>query len=983
MASVSLPLWISLGTWTWFGAPSLFGSDPPPKEGSHSPLVRAADGPSFQRDVLPILSDKCFLCHGPDVSSRQAGLRLDLEEAARASGVLEVDTDGYSEFLDRIESADDPLYHMPPAEAHLALTERERQHLSDWVRAGAPYEPHWAFEPLPAEVPVPSGVGDGWARGDIDRWVAAGHRAQGLTPAAAASPARWLRRVTYDLTGLPPTTEELDAFLSDPSDAQREATVDRLLASPRFGEHMATAWLDVARYADSYGYQSDQLSPTWPYRDWVVRALNAGMGYDDFLTAQIAGDLLPEATVDQRLATAFQRLHRMTNEGGSVESEWRHAYVVDRVETLGSAVMGLTLGCARCHDHKYDPIAQSEFYGLFAFFNSIDEWGMYHDSSRVPTPSLLLPSAADALTLAGLDEQVAALDERIAELESKGAQRTPATEVARFGFDGAPDGVMVFTGDDAHGLPGVSVDYSATTPFSLACRLWIPEGLDDGVILHRTGGSDVGYFGFDLVLMGGELLARQVRFWPGNAAAIGVSGVPRGEWVDVVYSQGGTGRAAEMDLWVNGARVGRVVRDGLEKLPNQGGGDLTLGARFRGPGFVGGKIDEVVLYAGRMGAEQVARLGAGGEGALATEVDATLTARLRELTEERRAAVAKRFALKTPMGEISVMAELSDPRPAYTLDRGAYDAPRSDSNRAPRQFPAALVTEPVDRAQPLDRLDLAHWLTSERHPLTARVAVNRIWQGFFGVGMVSTPGDFGLQGTQPSNASLLDGLARSFVRSGWDTKGLCKSIVLSATYGQDSVPVDEAQRALDPDNVWLARGPATRLSAEMLRDTALFVAGLLEEQLGGPPVSPYQPPGLWRESNSMSPAYRESVGDDLYRRSLYSVVKRTAPLPNMVAFDKPMREFSCARRESTATPLQGLVLLNDVQFVEAAAAAAARCSGDTEDLASAVDLLFRRFTGRHPDAFELATLLELVGAGGELTLAAQTILALDATTWKR
>ncbi|MEC8510646.1 MAG: DUF1553 domain-containing protein [Planctomycetota bacterium] len=1025
-----------------------------------------ASGPDFSREILPILSDKCFTCHGPDHSSRRGGLRLDRELEARESGVLDRAPDGSSELGDRILD-EDPLFRMPPPEAKHELEAEERELLLRWVAAGAPYGRHRAFDPLPASVAVPE-VSGPWALSDIDRFVAASRDATGLSCAPAAAPARWLRRVTFDLTGLPPTPEQVDAFLADPSPEARARVVDRLLSSPSFGERMATPWLDVARYADSYGYQADLLSPTWPYRDWVVSAFNQNKPFDRFLIEQLAGDLLDDAGAEERLATAFNRLHRMTNEGGSVEEERRHESIVDRVETLGTAFMGLTLGCARCHDHKYDPITQADFFGLYAYFSGIDEWGMYHDSSRVPTPSLLLETMEQASTLASLRAAVceaeealrAALDEPVPDL-APGAPASqlgpdpsepgPFGPVADLRFEageelddgrtrfGSPDGPRAVVGgalqvvapaDDApggvllDGDAGLQVDdigpWGPTDPFTLELALTLPEGTRDGVLVHRTGGTDVGYFGFDLCLVDGYLRARQVRFWPGNAAAVvSEERVPTGRPVRLVFAQDGSGWADGMKLWVDGEPGQEELVDALTKPPGIGGKALSIGARFRGVGIAGGVVHRVRRWDRCLDAFGVGRAldpahGLGEGGLLRDDARAVasrhLAHRSERLTGLRRALAGARSALlqaTAPVLEVPVMAEAPWAEPfAHVLERGEYDAPRTEANRVPRRAPIALGP-PADLP---DRLALASWLVSPDHPLTARVAVNRLWMMFFGRGLVATAGDFGLQGARPTHPELLDWLARRFVDSGWDVKALCREIALSATYGQDSAG---SSADLDPDNALLARGPKQRLTAEMLRDTVLFASGLLEGSVGGPPVSPYQPAGLWRESNSMSPAYRQSVGEGLYRRSLYSVVKRTAPLPNMLVLDAPTREASCARREQTSTPLQGLVLLNDVQFVEASRVLAERVMGESAADAERVAAAFRRLAGREPDETE-ARILEdllvsergafeaapeeaaaLVGVGdsvpgvadsvelASLTAVVQTILNLDAVVNKR
>lgn len=1035
--------------------------------------VRGNGAVRFGRDVRPILADKCLVCHGPDRATREARLRLDDEESAHRRGIFEQDEDGVSVFVERITAAvvED---RMPPSDSGLALSADELDVLRRWAATGARYEPHWSFVPLPADVPVPGKGAVDWARSDLDRFVLARLTDEGLTPTPEAQPLRWLRRATYDLTGLPPTPEAAAALSEDPSEAGYEQAVEQLLASPAFGERMATPWLDAARYADSYGYQSDQLSPTWPYRDWVVRAFNQNLPYDEFLTWQIAGDLLSEATPglaphvarDQRLATAFNRLHRMTNEGGSIEAEWRNEYVADRVHTLGSAVLGLSLECARCHDHKYDPLPQADYYSLYAYFNSIDEYGMYHDSSRVPTPSLLLPTADQAARLAELEQAVVDAQGALAEARISARARFAAwlaSEDAAHGelpglvghypldeLEGeselqlanlaAPDSpghstgenaivegrfgqALRFTGDDVAEFPKLCSGFPPDQPFTLSLWLNVPASLDEAVLLHRSSGTDVGFHGLELSLEESGLFFAFARFWPGNAIAVGGPDLPRDRWVHLAATYDGSFDATGMRLYVDGERGERILRNELTKLPGQGGDGLSAGQRFRDWGLRDSALDELRVFDRALAPLEVRELAVAGVLTAAVEAGdeeqlfpyylAAFDAEFRQARAQLSVAKKTVFEHRTTFTEVPVMRELETPRPAHTLKRGDYAAPRTSENLAPRRTPKAL---PAPVEPPADRLGLARWLTAPDHSLTARVAVNRLWMIFFERGLVATPEDFGLQSEPPSHPELLDWLARHFVASGWDVKALCAEIVLSATYRQDSTLRPELQER-DPVNALLARGPSGRLASEMIRDTALFAAGLLDRELGGPPVSPYQPPGLWRESNTMSPAYAQSVGTGLYRRSLYTVWKRTSPIPNMSVFDSPTREVGCSRRQRTNTPLQALVLLNDVQFVEAARVLAERMLREAPE--APIAALFSRLTGRLPRESEAAVLLELftdqraafladpdgvaalLGAGerplsepfiasapdraelAALTIVAQVTANLDATVWKR
>lgn len=1008
-----------------------------------TPTNVAEEKISYSRQVLPILSDKCFLCHGPDAGSRKANLRLDTAEGAFADrggqwAIVPGKPDA-SLLVSRINHPDTP---MPPRSSGKALTSDERALLTRWIAEGAAYGKLWSFEPLPDKVPVPS-AGGTWAKDDLDKFVAQKLDQSKAKPSNEASPLRWLRRVTLDLTGLPPTEDEIAAFQAKPDFG---ATVDRLLASPHFGERMAVDWLDAARYSDSYGYQSDLLMPTWPYRDWVIEAFNRNLPYDRFLTEQIAGDLLPNASRDQILATAFNRLHRQSNEGGSIAEEFKTEYAVDRVDTFGTAVLGLTLGCARCHDHKFDPITQREYYQLFAYFNSIDEFGLLLSTEIVPTPSLLLPTPEQEQRLAELRRQLEQAEAALAVAEREAARAFPEWNSRRKGEQPIPGLVgpfnldsysekFVASGTNSHGqklgdVPlvegvrgkAVALDGDNGVAFrglpgrerwdAFTWSFWLSDARAKGpvVLLHRTGGTDVGFCGFDLMLEDGYLTARVMRHWPGNAVAIrSRTQIPKDNWCHVAWSYDGSGHASGLRLWLNGNLLpSDVVADSLWKRVNAygdlaaSGGDWAFGQRFRDAGFRGGKVDEVAFADRPLSASEVRSLFSGeawpSEEAYVKGADPGVRA-ARDAAKVAHRALAE---FEEGIREISVMEEKRE-IPAYVLARGAYDAPKTEANRVRRGVPA--VMPPLPSQGPNNRLALARWATSPQHPLTARVAVNRLWQMLFGTGLVESSENFGTQGSQPSHPDLLDFLARRFVDEGWDVKKAVRHIVLSATYRQDSAGAAKS--------IW-AKGPSCRLSAEMIRDTVLAASGLLTDKLGGPPVNPYQPPGIWQENNTMSPGFVQSKGPDLYRRSVYSTWKRTTPVPSMLLFDANARESCSVRRPSTNTPLQALVLLNDTQFVEAARALAEvvlRAPGTDE---ARLSRAFLRLAGRPPSPSEAAILLKTlqeqrtmfrgdVAAAARLlevgdspadptlrptevaamTVAVQAILNSDAVVWKR
>ena len=1034
-----------------------------------SSLQVAAAEIDFNRDIRPILSDRCYFCHGPDEENREADLRID-----QPDGATEVFESG--EFLLRILS-DDPDEVMPPPATNLSLTDAEKKLLKAWIAEGAQYAAHWAFLPLPATVAVPQTKNQNWSQQPLDSFVLAKLETEQLQPTAPAAPLRWLRRVTFDLTGLPPSANDIATFqksLANDTDSAYEATVDRLLGSSAYGEQMAVAWLDAARYADSYGYQSDKLNTQWPYRDWVIQAFNDNLPYDNFLTWQLAGDLLENPTREQRLATVFNRTHRLNNEGGAVFEEWRIENVADRVHTFGTAVLGLTMECTRCHDHKYDPISMREYYSLSAFFNSIDENGLYDRTEKVPSPTMLLPSveqeAAREKSIRNLvaaeaachDAQTSATQRRETWLQKNpNVQLTMPDQRLALGFDQTYDQenekrFFPTTDNNTKTSPLDLVEVSQTviprlqsssqgkrqaivldgergiamydiepfdrwTPFSLVVTFREPQREPrPSILAQHTRGTDAGPNGWDLTIANGFVESRMYRVWPGNAIGVRtVEPIPVDRWQQLTATYDGSSTAAGLKIYLDGQLLTtEVLRDKIVKSSNVNvdhGGQLVIGQRFRARGLAGGLIDDFQLYERELAPTEILHLATG------TPLTATPAYYVSVIDEECRAAAKQlreaRHAFvmaEEVMQEVPIMEELDEPRPAHVLARGEYDAPTSDETLVTRQTFSKIGPDfPADA--PLDRLGLAQWVTAPDHPLTSRVVVNRLWDNFFGAGLVRTPENFGSQGELPTHPALLNWLARDFVASGWDVKRLCKSVVLSATYRQDSAVSPELM-ARDPENRLLARGPAYRLGAEQIRDMALAASGLLNRERGGPPVSPYQPgKDLWTESNTMSPAYQQSVGQALHRRSLYSVWKRTAPLPNMMAFDTSSREVCTVARSRTNTPLQALVLMNDVQFLEAARVLAERLlsnnhSSDDERLAAA----FIAFAGRKPDASEQRILLELLAEErtyyeahpGEskklivlgdtepnkeisatelaaLTTVCQAILNLDATIWNR
>ncbi len=981
----------------------------------HSVAGAEAGKIDFNFQVRPLLSDRCYKCHGPDEKARKKKLRLDTREGLFGElpdglAVVRPGDTNKSELVRRIFAAD-PDDRMPPADSGLALSAAEKDLLRRWVAEGAEFKPHWSLIPV-GKVSPPEPRNKTWARNPIDDFVLARMEAENLSPAGEAAPETWLRRLALDLTGLPPTIEELDAFLADDSTNACERAAGRYLNSPAYGERMAMDWLDLARYADTYGYQADVERDMSPWRDWVIRAFNENLPYDQFLLWQIAGDLLPNATRDQRLATAFNRLHRQTNEGGSIEEEFRAEYVQDRVNTFGTAMLGLTLGCARCHDHKYDPIKQREYYSLSAFFNSIDESGLYaHFTRATPTPTLLLWPDAKARDHAALKARLALARERLTRialeaqkpfrtwLEGGGKVSTPEPR-ARFTFDTVtnnttPDLVstnvatlvdgparvtmttgekparpgqkfaLQFSGDNQLVCDGVG-HFRRTDAFSFSLWLKPMERQDRAVVLHRSRAwTDSGSRGYELVLDHGKPWFGLIHFWPGNAIAVcATQALATNEWSQVIVTYDGSSRADGLRLYRNGARLAtEVIRDNLYKdiTHRSEWGDaeagnirLTLAGRFRDTGFKQGLIADLQVFDVCLTAPEVQALAGVKEPApspdyfLAWQYEPYRTAR-HELQRLR----VEENELINDIPEIMTMREMPVPRPTFVLKRGAYDAP---GELVERDTPARLP--PFPAGAPRNRLGLAQWLIDRNNPLTARVVVNRIWKMHFGRGLVATPDDLGSQGKLPTHPELLDWLAGWFMDHGWSVKELHQLIVSSATYRESSRAAREAIER-DPENLLLARWPEHRLPAEQIRDDALAASGLLNRALGGRSVKPYQPAGLW-EAAGTGASYAQGTGGELYRRSLYTFWKRTAPPPSMLAFDATSREVCTAKRETTTTPLQALVLLNDPQFVEAARAAGGRLlKAFPDDAGARIRTAFREFTGGRPDATEMRILTRL------------------------
>jgi hypothetical protein len=947
----------------------------------------------FNREVRPILADACFACHGPDEGTRKAGLRLDTREGALAAlksggrAIVPGDPDE-SELVFRVE-ADDPTVVMPPPDSHKTITEAQRETLRRWIEQGAPWASHWAFE-VPRRPEVPTAVPDmSWVRTPIDAFVLARLDREALRPNPEAERETLIRRVTLDLTGLPPTPAEVDAFLADSSPEAYEKVVDRLLRSVHYGEHMGRVWLDAARYGDTHGLHLDNYREMWPYRDWVVRAFNDNLPFDRFTIEQLAGDMLPDATLDQRIASGFNRAHVTTNEGGSIEEEVYVRNVQDRVDTTGTVFLGMTIGCAKCHDHKYDPVRMKDYYQLFAVFNSCDESPMDGNEAKYP-PIAQVPSPEQAARLAELSSALSAAREKLA--VAVGAIPYDATaDASRNEFVEREDYVWVDDAlppgakprDDTPWTTGTNPDHPVLSGSHSYRNRY--EALGQQVFEQARpltiGEGDVlfAYVFLDPVDPPREIMLqwnsgewKHRAYWGENLIDFGADGGPErrpmgplprtGQWVRLEVEAAAVG--LKPGTKVTGLAItqhgGTAYWDRLGSFtwtPQEGQLHDTLAEwiRSRKALKLAGLPDEVKAAIETPRAErtpeQVTRLTrhfVEHGYAAAQPTLAPFKAEVARLDGEFK-------TLDASIPTTLVSKERAEPRKAFILKRGDYDKPGDEVGRA---TPAFLP--PIPAGEPTNRLTFARWLVSPEHPLMARVTVNRLWQQFFGVGLVKTAEDFGAQGEPPVNQELLDWLAVDFRESGWDVKRMVKLLVMSSAYRQ-SARADAEKLQRDPENRLLARGPRFRLDAETLRDQALFASGLLADRLGGPGVKPPQPEGLWEAVGfvgSNTAIFTPDTGHEkVHRRSLYTFWKRTSPPPQMATFDAPSREACTVRRERTNTPLQALLLMNEPQYVEAARALAERGlreGGSTDE--DRIAHMFRLAAGRRPEAAEVADL---------------------------
>jgi hypothetical protein len=978
-----LPVALCLGS-----GPTAFGG------ATNSPIV-------FNRDIRPILSDNCLPCHGPDANKRKGNLRLDTPEGAAAvhegRQALKPGDLAASELWRRVQTPD-PKLIMPPPDSGRKLKAGQMTLLKRWIENGGAYQKHWAFEPpTPPSVPVVKQAD--WAHNDIDRFVLAALEEKGLPASGPGSKEALIRRVTLDLIGLPPTLAEVDAFLADQSPDAYEKVVDRLLASSHYGEHMARYWLDLARYGDTHGLHLDNERSIWAYRDWVVDAFNRDLPFDRFTIWQLAGDLLPTPTREQLIASGYNRCNISTSEGGAIDEEFQVRYAIDRVETTSTTWMGLTMGCAVCHDHKLDPITQKEFYQVFALFNNIAENAM-DGNALLPPPSLPLPTPEQEQAMKDLDRRHQDLEAKLQHVVAGLKYVDPATLTNRPAPE--PKESTWIEDEFPRGSLAKVNDNNETNRWVARSEGPVFSG-DRAIRRSGKGLHQVFFDGCDepLSIKSGDRLFAYVFVDPKDPPkAIMVQyhlkdWNTRANWGDedaIAYGKKGTtekvqmGGLPEAGKWVRlevpaarlGLRPGSRITglaftqfDGTAYWDKAGLVTVDDPAQDPSLSLIAWQKQERLLGDQASGPKPIKELTKRDPSELAeadwnklrehflTAVYCDPGSELAPIRAEMKSAKDKRAEVEASLASTMISKELEKPRPTWVLVRGQYD---KHGEQVGPGVPAVLP--PLPASEVTNRLTFARWLMDPKHPLTARVTVNRYWQHFFGVGIVKTSEDFGTKGEWPSNPDLLDWLATEFIRSDWDVKRLVRRIVTSATYRQDS-RVAPAVLAADPENRLLARGPRYRLDAEVLRDYALDVSGLINLKLGGRGVRTYQPPGIWEAvgyTASNTAKYSQDHGDALYRRSLYLFWKRTAPPPAMTTFDAPSREKCRARRERTNTPLQALVTMNDPQYVEAARQLAYRL---LQEQCSDLDRLkkgFRLVTARNANPQECTVLQETLAA---------------------
>jgi hypothetical protein len=973
----------------------------------------------FNRHVRPILLDTCYACHGPDSASRQADLRLDKRDMAVDHGAIVPGDADSSEMIRRILSEDE-TERMPPPETKKKLTQQQKELLIRWIREGAEYQPHWSLI-TPTSPAVPKIGNNWWVRNPVDAFVAAKLEAAGLSPAPEADRRTLARRLSLDLTGLPPTPELVEEFVNDQAPDAYENLVEKLMSSPKWGEHRGRYWLDAARYGDTHGIHIDNFREIWAYRDWVIEAFNANMPFDRFTIENLAGDLLPNATLEQRIGSGFNRCNITTSEGGAIDEEYAVLYTRDRTETTSQVWMGLTAGCAVCHDHKFDPLSQREFYEMAAFFNNTTQKAMDGNVKDTP-PIVVVPRDEDLPRWQELDKLVPESKKRVDDRRRDArpgfdkwlAQAKPEEIAAQLPTadlelvaplnDGVPVVKYEVRGKLAEAqLPPTAEwrpgklsanaaylnqgtileladvgDFDSSQAFSFAAWVKLPANDGSGAVLARMNEDD-GFRGWDFWVEGRRVGTHLVHKWQENAIKVVTKEqIPGNQWVHVTIAYDGTSKAAGVQVYINGKQQQtNVLADSL-KGTIRTSVPFKIGQRHKSAPLSGATIEDVRVYARRLPDNEIVTLS---NSALAAVVAAPADKRSKEdlnslyewwltgkdepfkkLSDDYAAKSREQNDIKARGTIAHVMQEKDQAAIAFILNRGEYDQRR---DQVSPETPDVLPAFPEDL--PRNRLGFAKWLLRPDHPLTARVTVNRFWSELFGVGIVKTAGDFGVSGELPSHPELLDWLAVEFRESGWDVKKLFRLIVTSATYRQ-SAATTPTKLEKDPDNRLLSRGPRFRMDAEMVRDYALATSGLLSPKIGGPSVKPYQPPGVWEAVamiGSDTRDYKQDSGEALYRRSMYTFWKRSAPPASMDVFNAPSRENCTMLRERTNTPLQALVTMNDPQFVEAARHLAQRAIQAQTDADGRVNFIAERLLARRLTPEELSIVRTSVKAFGE------------------
>jgi len=937
-----------------------------------SVVACAQDKLEFNRDIRPILFDACISCHGPDSASRQADLRLDRRDAAIDMGAIVPNEPETSELIRRITSNDDAEM-MPPPETKKKLTDEQKALLTRWIKEGAEYQPHWSLIP-PQQAELPTVSDPSWTRNAIDHFIGARLDATQLKPAPVADRRTLARRVSLDLTGLPPSPEQIEAFVNDSSPKAYEKYVDELLALPQWGEHRGRYWLDVARYADTHGIHFDNYREMWSYRDWVIDSFNKNMPFDQFTIENLAGDLLPAATLEQQIASGFNRCNITTDEGGAIDEEYLVLYARDRTETTAIAWMGLTVGCAVCHDHKFDPLAQREFYELSAFFNNTTQAAMDGNIKDTP-PVVVVPMEADRKRWDEVKILQTHWNAQLAERRQKARGEFDtwhvsagladvSAEIPREGLelsvplDKASESIdFIYHGQEQSApkpktfewRPGIAGkqaaylskgailelpdagDFEGDERFSYAVWVKLPANDSGGAILSRMDDKQ-GFRGWDLWVENRRIGTHLINKYPEDAIKVLTKEpVPTDQWIHVAVTYDGSRKAEGFKIYINGLpQPANVVTNSLKsttrtKVP------FKIGQRNTSASLSGATIADVRLYNRQLSDQEVSTVGNAPLFATLAKPAAERSAdeltalydwwlpahdlRFQQVQKQLQELSAEDHEIRKRGTVAHVMQEKAEPPKAYVLNRGEYDQRLDEVQPGTPE-----ILPPFPQDLPRNRLGLAKWLLLAEQPLTARVVVNRFWQEIFGTGLVNTAGDFGVSGQLPSHPELLDWLAVEFRESGWDVKKLFKLMVMSAAY-QQSALVTAEKLELDPDNRLLSRGPRYRMDAEMVRDYAMAACGILSPKIGGPSVKPYQPIGVWEAVamvGSNTRDYKQDVDEALYRRSMYTFWKRSAPPASMELFNAPSRETCVMARERTNTPLQALATLNDPQFVEAA-----------------------------------------------------------------